>query len=324
MGTIVDDGAMPRRRSGNGGVGSSITGEGHSDSWIKGKANVRRLVDKFLGSTDERKKLAGSPPTFDTITADQACNHKLYEEFAGFLANEYKCGAGKNKDKHLKVGPAVHYFNSLGKQLSDKYKNENDKTKYFFTCKDVNGSSDPWLWFNGVRSNMHGIIFERAAKRGEEIDASAPAIYLTHVHKISEALMKEGSDHSAIVNITLLTTWYTGGRPCEPAYLSLRGMQDDDEFRVTKGPLPQIKTKKIKVFSIPPGAKRHMSWHLAWGDYLALVHRQPVEAEEDEFGEKVPDALWIIPELQQVDNSGTWLGNQLKALLPQGRGGSSR
>jgi hypothetical protein len=67
-----------------------------------------------------------------------------------------------------------------------------------------------------------------------------------------------------------------------------------------------------------------MSWHLAWGDYLALVHRQPVEAEEDEFGEKVPDALWIIPQLQQVDNSGTWLGNQLKALLPQGRGGSSR
>ena len=113
MGTIVDDGAMSRRRSGNGGVGSSITGEGQSDSWIKGKKNVRRLVDMFLGSTDERKKLAGSPPTFDTITADQACNHKLYEEFAGFLANEYKCGAGKNKDKHLKVGPAVHYFNSL-------------------------------------------------------------------------------------------------------------------------------------------------------------------------------------------------------------------
>ncbi len=53
---------------------------------------------------------------------------------------------------------------------------------------------------------MHGIIYERAAKRGEETDASAPAIYPTHVDKISEALMKEGSDHSAIVNITQLTT----------------------------------------------------------------------------------------------------------------------
>ena len=89
---------------------------------------------------------------------------------------------------------------------------------------------------------MHGIIYERAAKTGEHIDASAPAIYPTHVDKISEALMKEGSDHSAIVNITQLTSMYSGARPCEPEYLSLEGMKEDDEFRITKGPLPQIKT----------------------------------------------------------------------------------
>ena len=71
----------------------------------------------------------------------------------------------------------------------------------------MNGSSDPWVWLNGVRSNMHGIIYERAAKWGEQIDASAPAIYPTHVDKISEALMKEGSDHSAIVNITQRPGW---------------------------------------------------------------------------------------------------------------------
>ncbi len=94
------------------------------------------------------------------------------------------------------MGPAVKYLNSLAKQLSDKNKHVNYKTKYFFTCKDVSGSSDLWAWFYGVRSNMHGIIYERAAKRGEQIDASAPAIYPTHVDKISEALMKEGSDHT--------------------------------------------------------------------------------------------------------------------------------
>jgi hypothetical protein len=276
--------------------------------------NVRRIVNQFLLSTDERKKLAGLPPTFDSITADQACNEKLYEEFAFYLANQYKCGAGKNKGEHLKVGPAVNYLNSLAKQLSDKHKHVNDTTKFFFTCKDVNGSSDPWVWFNGVRSNMHGIIYERAAKRGEEIDASAPAIYPTHVDKISEALMKEGSDHSAIVNITQLTTLYSGSRPCEPENLALRGMQDDDEFNVTKGPLPQIKTKKTKVYSIPAAAHRHRSWHLAWGDFLVLVLRQAVECERDEFGDLVPDAHWLIPELQQVDNPGTWLGIQLKHL----------
>ena len=53
---------------------------------------------------------------------------------------------------------------------------------------------------------------------------------------------------------------------------------------------------------------------MAWGDYLALLHRQPVECERDEFGCEVPDAHWLIPELQQVDTPGTWLGNQLKAL----------
>ena len=314
-GTMTDDGAMPRRASGNGGVvGSSITSGGQSGSWLQSKMNVRRIVNQFLLSTDDRKKLAGLSPTFDSITADQACNEKLYEEFAFYLANQYKCGAGKNKGEHLKVGPAVNYLNSLAKQLSDKHKHVNDTTKFFFTCKDVNGSSDPWVWFNGVRSNMHGIIYERAAKRGEEIDASAPAIYPTHVDKISEALMKEGSDHSAIVNITQLTTLYSGSRPCEPENLALRGMQDDDEFNVTKGPLPQIKTKKTKVYSIPAAAHRHRSWHLAWGDFLVLVLRQAVECERDEFGDLVPDAHWLIPELQQVDNPGTWLGIQLKHL----------
>ncbi len=94
MGTMADDGAMPRRASGNGGVvGSSITSGGQSGSWLQSKMNVRRIVNQFLLSTDERKKLAGLPPTFDSITADQACNEKLYEEFAFYLANQYKCGA---------------------------------------------------------------------------------------------------------------------------------------------------------------------------------------------------------------------------------------
>jgi hypothetical protein len=120
---MTDDGVMPRRASGNGGiVGSSITSGGQSGSWLQSKMNVRRIVNQFLLSTDDRKNLAGLSPTFDSITADQACNEKLYEEFAFYLANQYKCGAGKNKGEHLKVGPAVNYLNSLAKQLSDKHK----------------------------------------------------------------------------------------------------------------------------------------------------------------------------------------------------------
>jgi hypothetical protein len=93
---------LPRRTSGNGGVaGSSITSQSQSGSWMKSKTNVRRIVNQFLFSTEEHKTLASSQPTFDSITPDQACNEKLYEEFARYLANEYTCGAGKNKDKQL-------------------------------------------------------------------------------------------------------------------------------------------------------------------------------------------------------------------------------
>jgi hypothetical protein len=49
MGTMADDGAMPRRASGNGGVvGSSITSGGQSGSWLQSKMNVRRIVNQFL------------------------------------------------------------------------------------------------------------------------------------------------------------------------------------------------------------------------------------------------------------------------------------
>ncbi len=57
MGSMAHDGAMPHGRASGNVVGSSITSGGHSDSWMKGKANVRRIVNQFLVSTDERKKL---------------------------------------------------------------------------------------------------------------------------------------------------------------------------------------------------------------------------------------------------------------------------
>ena len=171
---------------------------------------------------------------------------------------------------------------------------------------------------------MKGIIHERAARLGEQTNASAPPIYPSDVDKMVAALSKEGSMHSAVVKFALLTTLLTGGRPCEPQYLSLQGMSDDDEFNVTQGESSQIKTTKTKIWSIAPASQSHRSWHLALGDYLSLVERESVECEKDEFGEDVPDALWLIPELQLVECPGTWLTNAIKALLPQDRGGSVR
>ena len=335
MGTMADA-AMPRggprgRGSGcltggeGGAAGSRITSEGQSASWQQSKKNVKNIVDVFLRTTDTRKRLAGAPDgpwTMDSITAEQACTKQLYEEFAGYLATEYVCTQGKNRGNYLKMGPAACYLNSLALQMSNKYKHVSDATRLFFTCKEKQGSSDEWVWFNGVRSNMKGIIHERAARRGEQTNASAPPIYPSDVDKMVAALSKEGSMHSAVVKFVLLTTILTGGRPCEPQYLSLQGMSDDDEFNVTQGESSQIKTTKTKIWSIAPASQSHRSWHLALGDYLSLVERESVECEKDEFGEDVPDALWLIPELQLVECPGTWLTNAIKALLPQDRGGS--
>ena len=308
----------------DGASGSRITSEGQSASWQQSKKNVRNIVDAFLQSSEARKQLAGPPSTMDSITADQACNKQLYEEFAFYLANEYVCTQGKNKDKHLKVAPATCYFNSLALQLSNQWKHDSDKTRYFFTCKDKQGSSDEWVWFNGVRRNMQGIIFERAAKRGEEMDASAPPVYPTDVDKIIAALSKEGSAHSALVKVGTLTTMYLGARPSETQFQSLQGMRDDNEFNVTQGAHPQMKPGKAKLWSISPASQRHRSWHLALGDYLVLTPRQLYDPGKDEFGQEIPDGLWLIPELQGVDCPGTWLGNAIKDLLPVARGGSVR
>jgi hypothetical protein len=64
--------------------------EGQSSSWQQSKKNVKNIVYKFLMSSPTRQQLAGPPATMDSITAEQACNQRLYEEFAGYLANEYR------------------------------------------------------------------------------------------------------------------------------------------------------------------------------------------------------------------------------------------
>jgi hypothetical protein len=164
------------------------------------------------------------------------------------------------------------------------------------------------------RQEQHaGIIYERAAKRGEQIDASAPAMYPTHVDKISEALMKEGSDHSAIVNITQLTTLYSGARPCEPENLALRGMQDDDDFNVTKGPLPQKKRRRRRSI---PSRQRHTVTDL--GTWLGATSMfsyfaKPWSAKEMSLaiwsptltGSSLNCNRWIIRASGQESNSST-------------------
>jgi hypothetical protein len=71
MGTMTDDGAMPRRASGNGSVvGSSITSGGQSGSWLQSKMNVRRIVNQFLLSTEGRRDAAAQHTHYGAVHRD--------------------------------------------------------------------------------------------------------------------------------------------------------------------------------------------------------------------------------------------------------------
>ncbi len=81
MGTITDDGAMPRRASGNCSVvGSSITSRGQSGSWLQSKMNVRRIVNQFLLSTEERRDAAAQHTHYGAVhqgRREAACDMRL-------------------------------------------------------------------------------------------------------------------------------------------------------------------------------------------------------------------------------------------------------
>jgi hypothetical protein len=87
MGTMTDDGAMPRRASGNGSVvGSSITSRGQSGSWLQSKMNVRHIVNQFLLSTEERRDAAAQHTHYGAVhqgRREAACDARLVSAARG-------------------------------------------------------------------------------------------------------------------------------------------------------------------------------------------------------------------------------------------------
>ena len=252
----------------------------------------------------------------------------------GFLANEYQPDSGKGKDKFLKWQVAENYLSTLVLLFANKFKTHDDAKKYFFTCQNIKNATEPAHWLKGVKWNMKNIIFQRALESGEKVlDAAAPAVYPDQVYEMARQLAMEGSVDSIIVKFVTLTTMYNGGRPNETQFLSLNTMTDDAEFEVTQGERLQSKTLKVSLWSICAGENRHACWYVALGDYLASTTRQVLAEEfmeiEDDNKEiiEVPipnEHPPLIPELQRFNDPGSWLGQQMKNMLPKDRGGSDK
>jgi hypothetical protein len=317
----LDTNNMPKKAS-------RMTSEGSSASWKQQKQGVRDLYAKFACSSDEVK--GQFPAKFCELTAEQAASKDLYELWCGWLCEDYIIPKGKkNAGEHLGYGSAIDYLNLLLNLAAGEFKEHNDTTRHFFTCRDWHGASDPAIWMRGLRLKLHREIYARSVKEGKPMDMSALPVYLKTIIACVKQLSLEGSAEAALIKFVLLTVINTGARSSEAANIILDSMRFDPEFKCVVGELPQMKTSKTKIFGIQAGVDSYHCWFLALADFLCCVDRAVFEddggfddGEGDDERVKMPN--WLIPDLQSTKTPGVKIGNWLKALRPVEKGGSKK
>ena len=320
-----DDESMPKKPA-----ASRLTAEGTSASWKQQKKGVQDLYEKFAESSDEVKEKF--PVKFSDLTAEQATSKDLYELWCGWLCDDYIIPAGKkNANQHLGYGSAIDYLNLLLNLACGKFKEHDDKTRLFFTCRDLYAHTDPAIWMRGLRLKLHREIYSRSVKQGKPMDMSALPVYLKTIIACVKQLSLEGSDEAALIKFVLLTVIHTGARSAEAANIILDSMRFDPEFTSVVGELPQMKTSKPKIFAIQAGIDSYHCWLLAFADFLCCVKRKEFEAQggfedddDDDVDDKVKLPNWLIPDLQSSKTPGTKIGNWLKSLRPVDKGGSKK
>lgn len=319
---VESDENMPKKAA------SRLTAEGTSASWKQQKKGVRDLYEKFACSSDEVKDKF--PAKFCELTAEQAASKDLYELWCGWLCEDYIIPKGKkNAGEHLGYGSAIDYLNLLLNLTCGKFKEHNDMTRQFFTCREMLGPSDPAIWMRGLRLKLHREIYARSVKQGKPMDMSALPVYLKTIIACVKQLSLEGSAEAALIKFVLLTVINTGARSSEAANIILDSMRFDPEFKCVVGELPQMKTSKTKIFGIQAGIDSYHCWFLALADFLCCVDRAVFEDDggfdnDGEGDDRVKMPNWLIPDLQSTKTPGVKIGNWLKALRPVDKGGSRK
>lgn len=295
-----------------------LSTQGDSTAWRDKKTKVVRLFnEKFRPSSEGRQSL----PTWELLQESQACSPELYAGFAYFVVNEYIIPPGqRNAGSFLSCNVAINYLCMLLNMACSKFKSTgSDSTKLFFTCLDVNASTEAANWLRGLKKKMTRIVFERCKKDGTELDQSAPPLYTEHVELLSAAYAKEGSCEAAVRKFAINTCLRAGGRASEPAFMTMESMEWDIHFHAVYGELPQSKPSKVKLVAFCAGKSRHSCWFLDFADYLSL--RPEIEPEDPTEADAVS---WLCPELHRSSDPAKRLGDWIKALQPKERGGAAR
>ena len=136
---------------------------------------------------------------------------------------------------------------------------------------------------------------------------------------VARAYMRAGSSQklakeAAQRNFSLDCLFKAGGRSSETACCIYDSLEWDFENEGVFIEIIDSKKSKVKLIAYVAGADRESDWFVKCGHYLTL--QKPPLYNTDE-------PVWLVPELHGTDSPGKKLGDYLKALKPQHRGGAA-
>lgn len=185
------------------GVGSEFASAG-SDSLKATHRNVQRIFnEEFRTSTPARQ---AAYPVWAQLSESQACDFKLYDDYAQYLAYEYLIKSNDPVRNHLAIGSVLDYLGALVQCAANRFKAAGGaETRQFFTCQDAGSSTDSGQWFRGLKDKIEKDLFKRAMENGEVIDHSATALCLPHTKAINQAYAREGSEEVCLLCASTLS-----------------------------------------------------------------------------------------------------------------------
>ena len=183
------------------GVGSEAA-TANSESTKATHKNVQRIFnDEFRPSTAARQ----AHPVWAQLSESQACDFRLYDDFANFLAYEYLIKSSDPVRNHLAIGSVLDYLGALIQCAANRFKAAGSaQTRQFFTCQDTGSSTDSGQWLRGLKDKIEKDLFKRAMENGEVMDHSATALCLPHTQAINQAYAREGSEEVCLLHASTL------------------------------------------------------------------------------------------------------------------------
>jgi hypothetical protein len=143
-------------------------------------------------------------------------------------------------------------------------------------------------------------------------------LYLEHIFEMAEAWSKMGEPEDALNKFQMICLWLAAGRSSETAWLSWDAMDFDVHYKCVIAELPQSKVSELKLVAFMAGSTADSCFFVAVGDDMVMNGGRPSALYSSS------STPWVFPELQAHNTPGTAIGKAMRALLPNGRGGSAK